>query len=84
MERKPYYVLRLKNSKFIMHECIAREVYPNNGNGIQLYLTDEECDRFDADRVRNILEPYACVLERRYMYMPTELILYAIEKVLYE
>lgn len=83
MERKPYYVLRLKTNKFNLHEGIARKVYPNSGNGIQLYLTDEERDRFDAERIRNILKPYVCVLEKRYMYIPTELILYAIEKVLY-
>jgi len=84
MKRKPYYVLRLKSSNFILHEGIAREVYPHNGSGIQLYLDDDERDRFDAGRVRNILEPYARDLEKRCMCMPTELILYAIEKVIYE
>ena len=71
-------------SKFILHEGIAREVYYHSGNGIQLYMTDEERDRYDAERIRNILEPYARVLEKRYLCIPTELILYAIEKVLYE
>lgn len=84
MERKPYYVLRPKTSNFILHEGIAREVYPYSGNGIQLYLTDEEARKYDSRKVCKLLEPYACVLVKRYMYMPTELILYAIEKVLYE
>ena len=79
MERKPYYVLRLIRSYFILREGV-----PNNSYGIQLYLTDEERDRFDAERIRNILKPYACVLQKRYMYIPPELILYAIEKVLYD
>lgn len=84
MERKPYYVLGIKRSRYKLFDGCARDVYPNSGNGIQLYLTDDERDRYDADRVRNILEPYACVLEKRYMCIPTELILYAIEKVLYD
>lgn len=84
MERKPYYVLRLKTSKFIMHEGIAREVYPHAGYGIQLYLTDDEAERYDSRKVGKLLEPYFEITKKRCMCMPAELILYAIEKVLYE
>ena len=41
MERKPYYVLRMKNSNLALHEGSARKYY-HGGNAIQLYLTDEE------------------------------------------
>ena len=85
MERKPYYVLRLESSSFILHEGIAREVYhPNGGYGIQLYLTDDEAERYDSRKVDKLLEPYFEIMKKRYMYMPAELILYAIEKVLFE
>lgn len=84
MERKPYYVLRLKTSNLVLHEGIVRDVYPNNGNGIQLYLTDEEVQKYDGKKICKILEPYREIVKKRYMYMPTELILYAICEVLYE
>ena len=84
MERKPYYVLRPNTSKFTLHEGIAREVYPHSGNGIQLYLSDEEAEKYDNCKVSNLLEPYSEIIKKRYMYTPVELIYWAIEKVLYE
>lgn len=84
MERKPYYVLRMKTSNFILHEGIAREVYPHSGNGIQLYLTDDEVYKYDDHKVGKVLEPYYEITRKRFMYMPSELILYAICEVLYE
>lgn len=84
MTRKPYYILRLKTSNFILHEGIAREVYPHSGNGLQLYLTDEEVRKYDSRKAGSLLEPYYEITKKRSMYMPTELILYAIEKVIYE
>lgn len=83
MERKPYYILRPVSSNFILHEGIAREVYPNSGNGIQLYLTDEEVQKYDSEAIKEIIRPYAEITMKRYMYIPVELILYAISEVLY-
>lgn len=83
MERKPYYVLRLKTSSFILHEGKARDVYSNSGNGIQLYLTDEEVQKYDNKRVIEVLKPYYEIIKKRSMYMPPELIFYAICEVLY-
>ena len=82
MERKPYYVLRLKTSNLKLHEGVAREVY-SHGNEIQLYLTDEEVQKYDGNKVGEILKPYNDIMKKRYMYMPPELILYAIEEVIY-
>lgn len=82
--RKPYYVLRLKSSKFNLHEGIAREVYPHSGSGIQLYLTDDEVKKYDSRKVCKLLEPCLEILEKRTMFVPAELIYWAIEKVLYE
>lgn len=84
MERKPYYVLRMKTSNFILHEGIAREVYPHSGSGIQLYLTDDEVYKYDGHKVSKVLEPYYEIMRKRFMYMSSELILYAICEVLYE
>ena len=72
------------SSNFILREGIAREVYPHSGNGIQLYLTDEEVQKYNNKRVIEILKPYYEIIKKRYMYMPSELILYAICEVLYE
>lgn len=83
MERKPYYVLRLKTSNLVLHEGIGREIYPN-GNAIQLWLTDEEVQKYDGKNVCKVLEPYREIMKKRYMYMPAELILYAICEVLYD
>lgn len=83
MERKPYYVLRLKNSKFILHEGIGRVVYPYNGNAIQIYLTDSEAKKYDYIKVNKLLEPYYEILEHRCMTMPPELIFWAIEEVIF-
>lgn len=84
MERKPYYVLRPFCSKFKLHEGIGREVYPHNGNTIQLYLTDEEVQKYNQEAITEILRPYMEVTLKRYMYMPVELIIYAICEVLYD
>lgn len=83
MERKPYYVLRLKTSNLKLHEGNAREVYPSSGNAIQLYLADEEVQKYDNKRVIEVLEPYYENTKKRYMYMPSELVFYAISEVLY-
>ena len=83
-QRKPYYVIRYKDSFSKLREGIGREVYPHNGNAIQLYLTDEEVQKYDPEAVRQILKPYAQITLKRYLYLPAELILYAISEVLYE
>lgn len=83
MERKPYYVLRMKNSNLKLHEGVAREVYSHGGNVIQLYLTDEEVYKYNAEAIMEILRPYVEITVKRYMSTPPELILYAIEEVIY-
>ena len=86
MERKPYYVLRQFGSKFILREGIAREIYRkrSSGSAFQLYLTDEEVQKYNPEAVQKILKPYMEVTLKRYMYMPVELIIYAICEVLYD
>ena len=83
MERKPYYVLRMKTSNLKLHEGVAREVYSHIGSAIQLYLTDEEVQKYDCNKACEILKPYREIMKKRYMYMPPELILYAKEEVIY-
>lgn len=83
MERKPYYVLRPANSNFKIHEGNGREAYPHSGNAIQLYLNDEEVQKYDSEAIKEIIRPYAEITMKRYMYIPVELILYAISEVLY-
>ena len=83
-QRKPYYVIRVRYSCLKLREGIGREVYPHSGKAIQLYLTDEEVQKYDPEAVRQILKPYAEITFKRLIDMPAELILYAISEVLYE
>jgi hypothetical protein len=83
MERKPYYVLRLRTLNLVLHEGIAREVYPHSGGQIQLYLTDEEVQKYNSEAINEILRPYVEIIMKRYMYIPVELILYAISAVIF-
>lgn len=82
MERKPYYDLRMKNSNLDLHEGSAR-IYYHGGNAIQLYLTDEEVQKYDGNKVCKVIEPYHEIIKKRTMHISTELILYAICEVLY-
>lgn len=83
MERKLYYILRPSGSSFILHEGIGRDKYLNGGNSIQLYLTDEEVQKYNSEAIKEIIRPYAEITMKRYMYIPTEFILYGICEVLY-
>lgn len=82
MERKPYYILRMKKSSFILREGKVGEVCPNSAR-IQLYLTDEEVQKYDNKRVIEVLKPYFEIVKKRSMYIPPELLFYAICEVLY-
>ena len=84
-QRKPYYVLRHFSSNLKLHEGMLREIYPNHGHGggIQLYLTDEEVQKYNPKAVKEILRPYAEITIKRYMYVPSELVFYVICEVLY-
>lgn len=82
MERKPYYILHFADSNFKLHEGNAKDVY-RGGNGIQLYLTDEEVQKYNSEKIRKILKPYAEITLKRYKHLPSELIFYAIEEVIY-
>ena len=82
-ERKPYYILRPYNSRFKLHEGNGREAYSHSGNAIQLFLTDEEVQKYNSEAIKEIIRPYAEITMKRYMYIPPELIIYAICEVLY-
>lgn len=83
-QRKPYYVIRYHASCSKLREGIGKEAYPHNGNAIQLYLTDEEVQKYNKEAVRQILRTYTQIISKRSLYIPAELILYAICEVLYE
>ena len=83
-QRKPYYVLRITNSCSKLREGTVRQVYTRSGKAIQLYLTDEEVQKYNQEAVRQIIRPYAEITLKRSIDMPAELILYAISEVLYE
>ena len=86
MEKKPYYISRIATSSFDLKEGIPYPQANRRGGGttIQLDLTDEEVQKYNSERVKKILQPYVEVTVKRHMYLPAELILYAIYEVLYD
>lgn len=84
-QRKPYFISRIaKGQSFKIHEGIAlTRISGSSGTTLQLYLTDEEVQKYDNKKVCNILKPYIEITNKRYMYIPSELIFYAVSEVLY-
>ena len=83
-QRKPYFISRIaKGQSYKLHEGFALASRSGGGTVIQLYLTDEEVQKYDGYKVRNILKPYTEIMNKRYMYVPSELVFYAISEVLY-
>ena len=84
MEKKPYYISRISTSSFALNEGTSYTYRTGGGTYIQLYLTDEEVQKYNSEKVKEILKPYIEVTMKRYMYLPAEVILYAIKEVLYD
>lgn len=83
MQRNPYYILRARESCWLLRRVIGREIYPHSGNAIQLYLSDEEAQNYNPDKTRELLRPYLNIVMKRTLYLPRELLLYAIEQNIY-
>lgn len=83
MERKPYYITRLHNSLFALKEGTPFSYRTGGGTSIQLYLTDEEVQKWNTKKMREMAKPYEKILDKRTMYIPVELQLYIICEVLY-
>lgn len=83
-QRKPYFISRIaKGQSFKIHEGFSLSNGHSGGTVLQLYLTDEEVQKYDNKKVCNILKPYNDITNKRYMYIPSELIFYAVSEVLY-
>ena len=83
-QRKPYFISRIaKGQSFKLHDGFSLIGRTGGGTSIQLYLTDEEVQKYDNNKVRKILKPYIEIMNKRYMYIPTELVFYAVSEVLY-
>ena len=83
-KRKPYFISRIaKRQSYKLHEGFPLSYRSGGGTALQLYLTDEEVQKYDNNKVRNILKPYTEIMNKRYMYVPSELVFYAIYEVLY-
>ena len=82
-QRKPYFISRIaKGQSFKIHEGFPLSNRPG-GTALQLYLTDEEVQKYDNKKVCNILKPYNEIMIKRYMYIPSELVFYAVSEALY-
>ena len=83
-QRKPYFISRIaKRQSFKIHEGFSLSNGHCGGTVLQLYLTDEEVQKYDNKKVCNILKPYIEITNKRYMYIPSELIFYAVSEALY-
>ena len=82
-QRKPYFISRIaKRQSFKLHDGFSIKGR-SGGTVLQLYLTDEEVQKYDNNKVRKILKPYIEIMNKRYMYIPSELVFYAVSEVLY-
>lgn len=56
----------------------------NNGQGyMEIQLTVEEASRYNRNKILLILKKYTEIIKNRSMYMPKELLLYAIEQCIF-
>jgi hypothetical protein len=78
--RKPYYIIKAKRG-YLIHPG-----YPSKRGGehIILNLTDEEFNKYDRNKITELLKPYIDITNKRINYCPTELVIWAIEEVIYE
>lgn len=83
MQRNPYYILKARCSYWLLRRGIVREIYPHGSVAIQLYLSDEEAQKYNPDRIRELLSPYLNIVRKRSLYLPRELLLYAIEQCIF-
>lgn len=79
MERKPYYVIKCQHGYHI-HEGFPAK---HGGEHLYLRLTDNEFKRYNRNKIIELLNPYMEITNRRINYCPTELLLWAIEEVIY-
>ena len=83
-QRKPYFISRIaKGQSYKLHEGFPLIGRQSGGTALQLYLTDTEVQKYDNNKVQKILKPYIEIMNKRYMYVPSELVFYAISEVLY-
>lgn len=86
-ERKPYHIISYGGNMILKKGIDMRTrnhgAKPGGHDSIELLLSDEEASRYDRNKVLNILEPYLNIMKKRWMYIPRELMLYAIEEVIY-
>ena len=56
----------------------------SNGYGyMEIQLTAEEASRYDRNKILMILKKYIEIIKKRSMYVPKELLLYAIEQCIF-
>ncbi len=80
MNRKVYHLYPYINN------YILKEGKKNNRHGLaymEIQLTDEEASRYDRNKIMLILKKYTEIIKNRSMYMPKELLLYAIEQCIF-
>lgn len=83
MQRNPYYIIRALGYYWLLRRGIVKEIYPHDGLAIQLYLSDEEAQKYNPDRIRELLSPYFNIVRKGVLYLPRELLLYAIEQCIF-
>ena len=90
-ERKDYHIytylnnLTLKEGKKNSNKYINRKNNrTDNGQGyMEIQLTAAEADKYDRNKILAMLTKYRDVLKKRTMYLPRELLLYAIEQCIF-
>ena len=89
--RKDYHLYtylnnyKLKEGKKVSRKYVNRKNNrSNNGQGyMEIQLTAEEASRYDRNKILMILKKYIEITKKRSMYIPKELLLYAIEQCIF-
>ena len=82
MNRKDYHLYAYINN-YTLKEGKKDRNKTGNGAYMEIQLTDEEASKYDRNKILNILKKYIEITKKRSMYMPRELLLYAIEQCIF-
>ena len=77
------YILR-EGKKDSRNYINGKNIKTSNGlRYMEIQLTAEEASRYDRNKIMLILKKYTEIINKRSMYMPRELLWYAIEQCIF-
>ena len=78
--RKDYHLYTYLNNYKLKE---GKKVSKNGQGYMEIQLTAEEASRYDRNKIVMILKKYIEIIKHRSMYIPKELLMYAIEQCIF-